>query len=188
MHLILRSVVALFVDNACCKKSDSIVFRDRFVYFSNYCLSIALSNYLHRLSTVLIRLVIIVYLLHLLTRIEARRHVEIARLLSKSHIFSSLFLAAFANYLHCLSIVLIKLLITVYILHLLTEIEARRHVEMARLLPKSHVFSFLFSAAFANHLHHLSTVSIRLVITVYILHLLTGIEAKKTRRNSAPTI
>ncbi len=106
-----------------------MVLRDRFVYFSNHRLPIALSDYLHRLSTALIRLVIIVCLLHLLTGIEARRHVEIARLPPKSHIFSPSSLAAFANHLHRLPIALIRLLITVYILHLLTRIEARRHVE-----------------------------------------------------------
>ena len=79
--------------------------------------------------------------MHLLTRIEARRHVEMARLPPKLHAFSPPSLAAFTNHLHRLPTALIRLLITVYLLHLLTRIEARRHVEMARLPPKSHAFS-----------------------------------------------
>ncbi len=136
---------------------------------------IAFTNYLHRLSTILIKLLIIVYLLHLLTRIETRRYVKMARLLSKSHVFSLSFSTIFANQ----SIASIRLVIIVYILHLLTRIETRRHVETTRLLPKSHIFSLLSLIVFTNHLHCLSTILIRLLIIVYLLHLLTRIETRK---------
>jgi len=66
---------------------------------------------------------------------------------------------ALIDHLHCLSIASIKLVITIYLLHLLTRLEARRHVEMARLPPKSHTFSPPSSAAFTNHLHRLPTAS-----------------------------
>ncbi len=175
----LHLVVALFVDNIYYKKSNNIVLCNCFVYFSNYYLSIILSDYLHCLSIVLIKLVIIVYLLHLLTRIETRKYIEIVRLLSKSHIFSLLFLTIFANYLYCLSIILIKLLIIVYILYLLTRIETRRYVEIARLLSKSYIFSSLFLIIFANYLYYLFTILIKLLIIVYLLHLLTRIETRR---------
>ncbi len=134
---------------------------------------------MHRLSTASINLVIIVYLLHLLTRIEARRRVETTRLPPKSHAFSLPSPGVFTNYLHRLPTASTKLVITVYLLHLLTRIEARKHVETARLPPKTHVFSPPFPTAFTNHLHRLPTVLIRLLITVYLLHLLTRIEARR---------
>jgi len=185
LHFILRLIVVLFVNNVCYKKFDNIILCYRFSYFNNYCLSIILSDYLHCLSIVLIKLVIIVYLLYLLTRIKIKRYIEITHLLSKSHIFSFLFLTIFTNYLHRLSTILIRLLIIVYLLHLLTRIETKRYVEIIRLLSKLHVFSLLFLAIFANQ----SNASIRLVIIAYLLHLLIDKNRdKKTHRNNASTI
>jgi len=134
---------------------------------------------LHCLSIALIKLVTIVYLIYLLTRIETRKYVETMCLLSKSHIFSLLFLSVFTNYLHYLSIALIKLITIVYLIYLLTRIETKRHVETTRLLSKLHTFSLLFLSIFTNYLYCLSIIFIKLIIIVCLIHLLTRIETRR---------
>jgi len=74
-------------------------------------------------------------------------------------------------YLLSLSIVSIKSIIIVYLLHLLTRIETRTHTKTTFLQTKKHAFSSLFSTVYLNHLHRLSIASIKLATIVYLIHL-----------------
>jgi hypothetical protein len=166
---------ALFVDEARRWDSSRRHLFARFVYcfdqVSKHRLSTALIDHLHRLPTVSIRLVITIYLLHLLTRLETRRHIEMARLSSKPHIFSPPSPAAYTNHLHRLPTASIKSVIIANLLHLPTGIEARTHTKSASLQAEKHAFSPPSLTVYLNHLHRLPTASIKSATTVYLMHL-----------------
>jgi len=187
----LRPMVALFVDDARRRGPSCRHLFARFVYcfdqLSKHRLSTALIDHLHRLSTASIRLVITIYLLHLLTRLEARRHVEMARLPPKPHTFSPPSSAAFTNHLHRLPTASTYCLYQVSNYRLSNafadrdrggeDTSKRRAYHLNRIPFLPHPWLPLQTTCTA-YLLPLPTASIKSVITVYLLHLPTRIEAR----------